>query len=254
MQDVQQHSNFSPHRRLVSSQALPQRQQQISSCLRQQLLRPPFLHMQKQQQIFQCQQLLRLPLPLILIPLPSLSLLKLFSLYPNHPSILIHSLSPVYRSVPGHSPSPTLFSLLLLMIPFHCLLLLPPPPLPPPSFLYNPTKKAVKSKASHAEELISLTDNKVPTMFAVRLRKTSCSRNNFGVNLIRGLFTEEVRATSNIAGKKNKAKLDEIVVKVVREAVFDFWPLEAGENEEQEWGNVVKAIDEANRRLKRTKK
>ena len=55
-------------------------------------------------------------------------------------------------------------------------------------------------------------------------------------------------------GARKKLQLDPHRVAAIKETVFDLYPLEAGETEKVEWAKAVLAIDEANRRLNRSKK
>ena len=97
-------------------------------------------------------------------------------------------------------------------------------------------------------------EGEVPSELSSKLRRASCSRKNFGVNLCRYVFSSEVRATSNVSGSVSKDKLGPLKMGAIRRAVFTMWPLEPSEKEQTEWRKVVVTIDEANRRLKRSKK
>ena len=76
---------------------------------------------------------------------------------------------------------------------------------------------------------------------------------NFAANLNRRLFTVEER-TSNVRGNLGKGMLDPERVKYVKEITFSMFPLESKETEKTAWSACVTAIDEVNRRLKKTKK
>ena len=122
------------------------------------------------------------------------------------------------------------------------------PQLGQPRFVSNKTPtRAVDGTGTLTKE------GDIPSEVSVTMRRTSCSRKNFGVQLCRYLFPPEVRATSNVSGSMNKQQLDTLKVAAIRRAIFALWPLKAGEEEKQEWRKVVVAIDEANRRLKRKK-
>ena len=69
---------------------------------------------------------------------------------------------------------------------------------------------------------------------------------------MRQLFTVEDRKTSNVNGK-NKKQLDPMKIAFVRKVTFQQYPLKGEESEKKAWGSCVEAIDEANRRLNRTK-
>ena len=85
------------------------------------------------------------------------------------------------------------------------------------------------------------------------MKNESSSRKNFSANLVRQLFTEEERASSNVRGKGGKAQLNQAKIDVVKAKTFEMHPLELFENEKKAWGDCIKAIDEANRRLNRKK-
>ena len=77
---------------------------------------------------------------------------------------------------------------------------------------------------------------------------------NFAANLNRRLFTVAERTSSNVRGKLGKGMLDPERVKYVKEITFSMFPLESKETEKTAWSACVTAIDEVNRRLKKTKK
>ena len=93
-------------------------------------------------------------------------------------------------------------------------------------------------------------DGEVPMDLALSVRRSSCSRKNFGVNLCRHLFPPDVRSSSNVSGI-GKKQLDPLRIAAIRRAAFSLWPLTPGQEEKKEWRTVVVAIDEANRRLNR---
>ena len=84
-------------------------------------------------------------------------------------------------------------------------------------------------------------------------RTNSCSRGNFAANLNRAWFSQNERITSNVRGKNNKPKLSPNRIKKIYDAVFQMYPVSQKENEKDAWTECVKAIDGANRQLKRTK-
>ena len=79
----------------------------------------------------------------------------------------------------------------------------------------------------------------------------SCSRRNFAVNLVRELFSEEVRKNSNVAGR-GKEQLDK--VKYVKSTVFKFHPCTQADKVSDVWKDCIAMIDESNRRLNKHKK
>jgi len=85
----------------------------------------------------------------------------------------------------------------------------------------------------------------------LKIRRASSSRKNFAANLVRELFTEEERKTSNVNGRNKKKQLDKGRITSVKTMTFRNWPLDSREDEEKEWKVCVGAIDEANRRLNR---
>ena len=61
------------------------------------------------------------------------------------------------------------------------------------------------------------------------LRRTSISRKNFASLLVRQIFTNEERSTSNVSGR-NKTKLDPTRIAYVKQKTFEMWPLKQGED------------------------
>ena len=86
--------------------------------------------------------------------------------------------------------------------------------------------------------------------------RNSCSRQNFSSRLVRRLFDEQTRKTSNIAGKLGKAQINPVIISYVKSLTFQFFPLDTYEKVDKAWSICVGAIDEGNRRLnnKPTKK
>lgn len=76
----------------------------------------------------------------------------------------------------------------------------------------------------------------------------SCSRPNFATNLVRELFTKEVRKRSNVAGKK-KDKLDAAKMEYVKSTVFKYHPCTQMDKMPEVWKECIRLIDESNRRL-----
>ena len=77
---------------------------------------------------------------------------------------------------------------------------------------------------------------------------------NFAANLNRRLFSITERATCNVKGMLGKGKLDEGKVEAINEITFRQFPLQDKETVEAAWKPCVRAIDEVNRRLNKTKK
>jgi len=75
----------------------------------------------------------------------------------------------------------------------------------------------------------------------------SCSRQNFAVNLVRELFTEDTRKVSNYSGK-GKKKLDEKKMEYVKKTVF-LYHCCLEKDKVEKWKECTIMIDEANRRL-----
>ena len=87
----------------------------------------------------------------------------------------------------------------------------------------------------------------------MKIHNNSASRKHFSSMIVRAIFTEEERATSNVSGRK-KAKLDPHRIAFVKQKVFQMYPMLAGESADKAWAECVVAIDEANRRLNRKSK
>ena len=90
--------------------------------------------------------------------------------------------------------------------------------------------------------------------FLVDLKSQSCSRANFSAKLVRKLFSEEERRTSNVKGVLGKRKLNPAKLQQVKEAAMQMYPCESGENHHNAWTVCCKAIDECNRRLNKKMK
>jgi len=76
----------------------------------------------------------------------------------------------------------------------------------------------------------------------------SCSRQNFAVNLVRELFTEDTRKVSNVSGRLGKQKLDVKKMEYVQATVFRYHGC-LDKEKEARWKECVVMIDESNRRL-----
>ena len=99
------------------------------------------------------------------------------------------------------------------------------------------------------KQQLSLTEDDV-----MKMRSNSSSRRNLAVNIMRKIFTEEERSSSNVRGTLGKKKLDPHKIAIIKDLTFRAWPLESKElNQMAAWKICVTAIDEANRRLNRKK-
>lgn len=87
--------------------------------------------------------------------------------------------------------------------------------------------------------------------FLASIKAKSSSRANFAANLARHMFTEEVRAGSNVGGKCGKDQLDPAIIGKIKTAAFQMYPLAGNEIEIVEWKKCHIAIDECGRRLNR---
>ena len=83
-------------------------------------------------------------------------------------------------------------------------------------------------------------------------KRRNCSRPNFSANLVRQMFIIEERRSSNVKGKAGKKQLDPCCMQRVHDVSFDVF-LNNGENMETAWKACIKFIDEAGRRLNRSK-
>lgn len=136
----------------------------------------------------------------------------------------------------------------------------------PTATLYQPPPNPVSSSSQQQPVSPSPQQPSTPTVRTqeepelltldqvMRIKQASSSRMNFSANLNRWLFTEDERATSNVRGKMNKRMLDAKIVAYIKRVTFRLFPLENSENLEKAWSACVIAIDEANRRLNKTKK
>ena len=116
---------------------------------------------------------------------------------------------------------------------------------------YHPTLESdCESKTSTAPSpttCAAMPLNDFPTNFLADIVCKSCSRNNFCANLVRAVFSAQVRRCSNVSGKLGKKQLDIKKMKAVRTAAFQMFPCSAGEKEDQIWAQCIKSIDESYR-------
>lgn len=96
----------------------------------------------------------------------------------------------------------------------------------------------------------SETDNEglIPPERPSQLFIKSCSRQNFAVNLVRELFTEDTRKVCNVSGRLGKQKLDVKKMEYVQATVFCYHGC-LDRDKEARWKECVVMIDESNRRL-----
>ena len=109
----------------------------------------------------------------------------------------------------------------------------------PPSFIDNIPAQVQPDAADYIDH---------PTL--MKIRNTSASRKHFSSLIVRAIFTEEERSTSNVSGRK-KSKLDPHRIAFVKQKAFQMYPMLAGEKADKAWAECVVAIDELNRRLNR---
>ena len=129
---------------------------------------------------------------------------------------------------------------------------LPHTPIDPPRTPLTPlTLNTTPTLPSEAAS--SCTDELMPESAVMKIRANSCSRENFASKLVRTVFTTEERRNSNVSGRCGRTKLDEKRVHQVRELAFRLYPLGASESESRSWATCVRAIDTANRQLRKTK-
>jgi len=90
-------------------------------------------------------------------------------------------------------------------------------------------------------------------LFLDARKKESVSRPNFATILVQNFFKKEVRITSNVAGKCGKNQLSRDMMAAIKVAIFRMWPLAVSEDQQTAWRICTKAIDEAGRRLYRSR-
>jgi len=95
----------------------------------------------------------------------------------------------------------------------------------------------------------SVSNRYISQLGLANIYQGSCSRKNFSVNLVRRLFDEQTRKTSNVSGKGEKTPLNPDIMQYVRSVTMQFYPLQGFETEKKEWAACVVAIDESCRRL-----
>ena len=90
-------------------------------------------------------------------------------------------------------------------------------------------------------------------LFLEQRKRESISRPNFATTLVWNFFKKEVRITSNVAGKCGKNQLNKDMMAAIKVTTFRMWPLKITEEEKNAWRLCTKAIDEAGRRLYRSR-
>lgn len=93
-----------------------------------------------------------------------------------------------------------------------------------------------------------VTSSWLPSSEVSFIARDSCSRRNFCVKLVRRLFDEQTRKTSNVSGK-GKAQLNPIIMEFVKSTAFQFYPCESQLDVSKEWSSCIISIDESCRRL-----
>ena len=73
---------------------------------------------------------------------------------------------------------------------------------------------------------------------------------NLATTLVRTVYSEKERETSNVNGRRGKKRLDPIRMSIVRQLTYTLKPLKPGESEDDDdWKkSCTKAIDSANRK------
>ena len=106
----------------------------------------------------------------------------------------------------------------------------------------SPTVSQQKPTFETACQTLGLTPN------FVRLLEQGCnSRQNLATNLVRTVYSEKERETSNVNGRRGKKRLDPIRMSIVRQLTYTLKPLKPGESEDDDWKkSCTKAIDSAN--------
>jgi len=105
-----------------------------------------------------------------------------------------------------------------------------------------PLHFAMSSPASPAA-LLGLSDAAVS-----QVKSVANSRKNFSARIAKLVFSENERRVSNCSGKKGKNKLDSTKLGLIRKLTYYEYPLIPGVDEDVDWKNCIRAIDEVNRR------
>ena len=108
----------------------------------------------------------------------------------------------------------------------------------------SPTVSQQKPTFENACQTLGLSPN------FVRLLEQGCnSRQNLATHLVRTVYSEKERETSNVNGRRGKKRLDPVRMSIVRRLTYTLKPLKPGESEDNDWKkSCTKAIDSANRK------
>jgi len=124
-----------------------------------------------------------------------------------------------------------------------------PPPQPLGNFVSPPQPSGnVTSLVPQGLSTSSGLNELLANSELVQIFMKSCSRKNMAVLMTRRLFSEDVRMSSNVAGR-NKKKLDPKIIDYIRQKVFQYFPTTQVDTK-REWSDCIVAIDESSRRLK----
>ena len=108
----------------------------------------------------------------------------------------------------------------------------------------NDSNAVTTDGISVVEEEVDLLSISEVTQFYVK----SCSRGNMAAKLVKNLFDEPTRMTSNVNGR-DKKRLDPEIMAFVKWKCFEFFPSTSSNKVEEDWSKCVLAIDESCRRL-----
>jgi len=124
-----------------------------------------------------------------------------------------------------------------------------PPSTPTVSPSIFPSEVELSDVPNRMETDVSLVEEPISIPDLTGIFTKSISRRNFAANLVRSLFTKEVRMRCNVNGR-GKDMLDPNLIRFVKNKCFEYFPLSGTEKLAEKWGECVVSIDEANRRLK----
>ena len=110
--------------------------------------------------------------------------------------------------------------------------------------LHDPEVADIDDGVAVAEEEVDLLSLSELTQIFVK----SCSRGNMASKLVRNLFDETTRKTSNVNGR-NKKRLDPTIMAYVKRKCFEFFPSTGSDRVQEDWAKCILAIDESCRRL-----
>ena len=119
-----------------------------------------------------------------------------------------------------------------------------------PVSIFTPTVNSLPADSDSPElPRPSSSDTSLSNSEITKIYRHSCSQQNFSSRLVRRLFDEHARKTSNVAGRLGKSQLDTVIMSYVKSLTFQFFPLNLHEKQDRAWAACIGAIDEANRRL-----